>query len=579
MTSREKGDNIQEEQSNTEDVFLCSICNNYNRTGARFCKVCGTGFQQTKTKRIKPDMTKETREIEKSYFEKYIVCPTCDNTTRYTAKFCSKCGLNLEAIKQSYKDQEQERKGYKKDIYFEQVSKLLDETRQIARELMTSPYGLRLSKNTENMALIINQIQTRSYEESKLNTEKLSLINAITKAVNQSLELESIMNNTLDKALLVTRADAGVMMLIDRESNKLVPMAFKGVSPVLIEEIKQTSPRLETGSHGRAYILGKTVKAHESSSSPLTDALVLKGSLLSIVNVPLKSEREVVGIMSIGSSRPDAFSDDDMKLLDAIGDQIGVALKNARLYSLVKNQVLELEEKNKRLKELEEMKNSLTQMIVHDLKNPLTGITGYVDLLFLENDTYNEEQLMALNMISVSCKNLMRMILNLLDIGKMEEKELRLQKTEINIAEVIAKISDEFKPLLDVDNKKIITLLETAPGFMADRDLLYRVIANLVSNAISHSPRNKNIKIMTCFNEEKTEIVFCIEDKGIGIPEEYQKKIFDKFFQTDEKQKSMSSSRGLGLTFCKMAVEAHGGKIWVSSAPGKGSKFYFSMPL
>ncbi|MEQ8221982.1 MAG: ATP-binding protein [Candidatus Eremiobacterota bacterium] len=577
MTPQEKGEPIQEEQTGTEEVFVCNICNNYNRTGARFCKVCGTRFQQTKTKRIKPDMPKETREIEKSYFEKYIVCPTCDNTTRYTAKFCSKCGFNLEAIKQYYK--EEELKGQKKDIYFEHFSKLLDETRQIARDLMTSQYGLKLSKNVETMAVIINQIKTRSYEESKLNTEKLSLINAITKAVNQSLELESIMNNTLDKALLVTRADAGVMMLIDRESNKLVPMAFKGVSPVLIEEIQQTSLKLETGSHGRAYILGRTVKAHEGPSSPLTDALVLKGSLLSIVNVPLKSEREVVGIMSIGSSRPDAFSDDDMKLLDAIGDQIGVALKNARLYSLVKNQVLELEEKNTRLRELEEMKNSLTQMIVHDLKNPLTGITGYVDLLFLENEAYNEEQLMALNMISVSCKNLMRMILNLLDIGKMEEKELRLQKTEINIGEIITKISDEFKPLLDVDNKKIITLLETAPGFMADRDLLYRVIANLVSNGISHSPRNKNIKIMTCLNEEKTEIVFCIEDKGIGIPEEYQKKIFDKFFQADEKQKSMSSSRGLGLTFCKLAVEAHGGKIWVNSAPGKGSKFYFSMPL
>jgi len=461
------------------------------------------------------------------------------------------------------------------------MDKLFSETKQLVKDVLEGKDGasLNLEINIENMGTIIRQFKSSSSEAHKVNTEKLSLINAIVRAVNQSLDLESIINNTLDKALLVTRSEAGIMMLIDEKSKKLVPKAFKGVSPVVIEELKQTTVQLDTGSHGRAYLLGKTVKAHASSSSPLTDALVMKNSLSSIVNVPLKSEREVVGIMSIGSVRTNAFTDEDMTLLDAIGNQIGIAIRNARLYGVVKNQVAELEEKNTKLKELEEMKNNLTQMIVHDLKNPLTGITGYIDLLLLESETFNEEQLMSINMICVSAKNLMRMILNLLDIGKMEEKKLILNKTIIDINEIIEKISDEFKPLLDAENKKIITLLEPVPKFRADKDLLYRIIANLVSNGISHSPPNNNIKIITYLNEEKTELIFSVEDKGIGIPEEYQEKIFDKFFQAEEKQKTPSTSRGLGLTFCKMAVEAHGGKIWVSSTAGKGSTFNFSIPL
>jgi len=430
------------------------------------------------------------------------------------------------------------------------------------------------------MSPLLSQVKRRYKEEDRLNTEKLSLINAIVRAVNQSLELDTILDTTLDKALLVTRADTGVMMLIDKNTKKLIPMAFQGISPVLIEEIKQTAPTLETGTHGRAYLLGKSVKAEQSPDySPLTDALVLRGSLTSIVCVPLKSENEVVGIMSIGSRRPNAFSEEDMKLLDSIGNQIGIALRNARLYSLVKNQVAELEEKNAKLRELEEMKNNLTQMIVHDLKNPLTGITGYIELLMLEREKYDNEQIMAINMISVSCNKLMRMILNLLDISKMEEKKLKLQKSDIILEVIIDKIIDEFKPLLNLDNKKILKLLEHIPPFKADKDLVSRIIANLVSNAIRYSPADKSIKIVTYLNEEKTEITFSIEDEGFGITEEYHEKIFDKFFQADPNKETAGMSRGIGLAFCKMAVEAHGGKIWVKSSAGTGSKFYFTLPL
>ena len=535
-----------------------------------------------KDKEVLPVKEKEGKKREEPYFEKYLICPSCDKSNRYNASFCGKCGFNLQGVRKTIKAQEAEIKPPEKQTYLEKLEGLVKEANALIKGMNfdSESSKKKLKKVVQNMSPLVNQVKVRYKEEDRFNTEKLSLINAIVRAVNQSLDLDKILDTTLEKALFVTRADTGVMMVTDKETKQLIPMAFQGVSPVLVEEIKQAAPKLDTGTHGRAYLLGKTVKVEQSpASSPLTDALVLKGSLLSILCVPLKSENEVVGIMSIGSRRPNAFSEEDMKTLDSIGNQIGIALRNARLYALVKNQVQELEEKNTKLKELEEMKNNLTQMIVHDLKNPLTGITGYIELLMLDRIKYNEEQLMAINMISVSCNKLMRMILNLLDIGKMEENRLKLRKSEISMDVIIDKIIDEFKPLLNLDNKKILKLSEPVPPFYADKDLVTRIIANLLSNAIRYSPPDKSIKIVTYTNEEDTELTFSIEDEGIGIDEEYHEKIFDKFFQAGAKKDSGSVSRGIGLAFCKMAVEAHGGKIWVKSKAGIGSKFYFTLPL
>ena len=116
------------------------------------------------------------------------------------------------------------------------------------------------------------------------------------------------------------------------------------------------------------------------------------------------------------------------------------------------------------------------------------------------------------------------------------------------------------------------------PGAWADRDLLARILGNLLSNAIKHTPEEGTITVGGGRSEAGGELVLFVRDTGEGIPEASQRLIFEKFYQADAKKFGLKSDRGLGLTFCKMAVEAHGGRIWVESQPGRGSTFYVALP-
>jgi K+-sensing histidine kinase KdpD len=130
--------------------------------------------------------------------------------------------------------------------------------------------------------------------------------------------------------------------------------------------------------------------------------MLKKGSLKSLVTVPLKSKHEIVGIMQVGSYQEGKFSREDMNLLDMFGNYIGIAVNNANLYETIKNNMIQLEKKNLKLMEIEQMKTDLVQLIVHDLKNPLMGIMGYTDLLLEEEKHYNKKSDRALNMIYIS---------------------------------------------------------------------------------------------------------------------------------------------------------------------------------
>lgn len=421
-------------------------------------------------------------------------------------------------------------------------------------------------------------------EDVDRQNKKLLVLNQIAREVNQSLELQEMLQDTLDRVMEITSTEGGFIMLMDRDKNKLKPVAFSGISEELIEEIKNTYIKSDIGTRGRALSLKKSVTArHAPSEESLTRLLSIKGSLKSIAMVPLKSKNEIVGLMQVGSFKEARFTEEELKLLDGIGNYIGIAISNANLYETIKSQLKQLEKKNLRLTELEYMKRNLIQMIVHDLKNPLMGIMGYTDLLFEDEEKFTEHQINSLKMIYISSKNLMRMILNLLDISRMEEQRVTLKLEETNIRDLIGKNILEVNPILLKENKNVKTdFPEVLPIIKVDKDLINRVIANLLNNAIKYSPPGGNITLGANYGESGNWLTVYIEDEGKGIPKDYQDKIFEKFIQLEtgqDKVHKFRTSRGLGLTFCKLAVEAHGGRIWVESDIGRGSKFCFNLPI
>lgn len=236
-----------------------------------------------------------------------------------------------------------------------------------------------------------------------------------------------------------------------------------------------------------------------------------------------------------------------------------------------------LQQNYKRLQELEKLRDDLTHMIIHDLRTPLTSIMMGMQTLEVMGEM-NEDQREIMNIALSGGETLLGMINDLLDIVKMESGSLKLKCATLDIPELIASAVEQVASLL---KEKKLTLNQqincvTAHG---DENKLRRTLVNLLGNAIKFTPSGGTVTIDVRPDETKQFLRFSVSDTGEGIPAEWQTRIFEKFGQVESRKHGHKASTGLGLTFCKLAVEAHGGTIGVESELEKGSTFYFTIPL
>lgn len=230
---------------------------------------------------------------------------------------------------------------------------------------------------------------------------------------------------------------------------------------------------------------------------------------------------------------------------------------------------------------LEKMKDLLMQMIIHDLSNPLSAISLNVQHLGMQLQSALSAKLKKSFYLTLySVQEMKNMISNLLDISKMEEGEFALRCEEVQFDATVKEITEAMKILAQLDEKVISVRTPPAlPSLHADRDILKRVISNLIGNALKFSPSGSTIEISAWHDKDSKEVVVSVKDQGKGIRKENLQRIFEKFVQVDSAGRRERVGKGLGLTFSKMAVEAHGGRIWVESEIDKGNIFYFTLPV
>ena len=254
-------------------------------------------------------------------------------------------------------------------------------------------------------------------------------------------------------------------------------------------------------------------------------------------------------------------------------------LRIKTLHDQLRESKIELEVKNKKLIELQGLRDSLTQMIVHDLKNPLTGIMGCSELLQMMPENLSEKQLSIIKKMDESASVIQKMITDILDISRMEENKVKLRREPFHIFEILDANLNELAYMMQKSGISCkLDVEKSVPMISADKDMIHRVVANLLYNAVKHSVKGGQISMIARFDPTQNRLNVTVKDDGEGIAPEYMEKIFEKFAQADLKKLGLKTDRGLGLTFCKLAVEAHGGKIWVESKIGEGSEFIFYLP-
>ncbi len=258
--------------------------------------------------------------------------------------------------------------------------------------------------------------------------------------------------------------------------------------------------------------------------------------------------------------------DQDGRLINFAGLQIDVTER--------KRAADQIQRSFEELKRLEALRDDLTHMVVHDLRSPLNGVKGFLDLLALSAVAkLGPKEVGYIEHARNGAARLADMVTSLLDVHRLESGEMPLRQEKRDLVEIVRQAAEPYLAG-GGDGRQFSLDLPPAPvPVSCDADLIGRVVTNLVSNALKFTPREGRVQVRVAPNG--TMAYVAVSDSGAGIPVEYHDKIFEKFGQVECHRERHST--GLGLTFCKLAVEAHGGTIALASEAGKGSTFEFGL--
>jgi K+-sensing histidine kinase KdpD len=409
----------------------------------------------------------------------------------------------------------------------------------------------------------------RLFDAERHLSSDLEALRQASLHLNSSLELEPVLETTLGEALQLVAADFSQIYLYDdsklTDGLETYSSNSSEVSPPIVD--------LEKTAMAVAQTRQKMVVSN-MTTDPSFSNQQMNGALICL---PMGRAEQIVGVIAVYFFEPDAFDQNDLRVLELFADQAALALENARLYADIQKHTRELVQAFTRLQEMDRMKKEFIQNVSHEMRTPLAVVLGYAELL--ESGELGElktEQSGPMSVIVRRLRGLSMMLEDFLVILEVEAGDQALELLDMAqlVKTVLAKVESS------ITQAKLNLQLDITPDLPEISGVsvhLCRVIENLLGNAIKFTPTGGSIRIQLSGDEK--EIMLDISDTGIGIPDEQLPRIFERFYQVDGTSTRRYAGIGLGLALVKEVVQAYGGSVAAESRIGEGSTFTVTLPV
>jgi signal transduction histidine kinase len=291
------------------------------------------------------------------------------------------------------------------------------------------------------------------------------------------------------------------------------------------------------------------------------------------------TKRVAAGELGVRTGLPQGQG--ELSQLAGAFDQMAESLDRAHEQRLLEEELrrknYQLEQQNLAIQEANRLKTEFVSMVSHELRTPLTSIQGYAELL-LEDKQISEVQRESLTIVKKNADRLLVLINDLLDLSRMEAGKVDLHRTSLDLACLIPEVAGSLRPLIEAKRQRLrLDLGDALPAVWADADRVTQILTNLISNAHKYTQVDGSITVAARPNDGF--VCVDVSDTGVGLSPEDQAQLFTKFFRARDRSPQAVGGTGLGLVITRLLVELHGGRITVSSAPGQGSTFSFSLPV
>jgi signal transduction histidine kinase len=412
----------------------------------------------------------------------------------------------------------------------------------------------------------------RLFGESQARYRELQALQAISDTIIDSEDLKIMMQRILDKAVEIGGFDLGVVRLLDPDREMVEPVATRGYhDPQNAESHRKNLSYFENGFATSRVMKDKSVHVLDVTQASSTRTFKKEG-VCTLVGIPLRNDEEVFGVIQLGSRAPREFHESELRILDAIGGQAGIAIQKARLYEESRCAQAALAEKAEELLRSNTELQHFAYIASHDLQEPLRMVASYVQLLARRYKGKLDKDAEDYIAFAVDGATRMQALINaLLSYSRIGTKGKAFQPTDCD--DVLGTALKNFQ--LAIAESQATVTAGRLPTVLGDPALLAQLFQNLIANAIKFRG-DKAPVVRVSAEQHGSEWLFSFRDRGIGIDPQYSERIFIIFQRLHSKEEYPGT--GIGLALCKKIVERHGGRIWVESEAGKGSDFRFTIP-